>query len=97
MLDQLPTLLAGLGPWGIAIGVGLTFFVQWIQARRNPKPASPDSPTVPVPSGTPVLDAILDALRRRMTRPAHTFEAFTQDIDPETAIKILAAFDAVRK
>lgn len=49
--NQLNLLLAGLGPWGIFIGIGVTLLSQWAKKRMSPSP--PPAP-VPAPAPSPV-------------------------------------------
>jgi hypothetical protein len=81
-LNALNAALAGLGPWGVLIGVGLTFGAQWLRAKMK-QPAAPTSPVAPPvapaepipapPSAPPVHDApepkrpLLDALNAVLT------------------------------
>lgn len=70
-LNQLPALLAGLGPWGIVIGVGVTLLAQWLRNRVSPSNPSPQPGPLPQPrpgpSETPLLDALLSILKNRFT------------------------------
>jgi hypothetical protein len=80
-LNALNAALAGLGPWGVLIGVALTFGAQWLRARmKQPsgpvspnasapvRPSSPPAPEVPVgPSVTEPKQPLLDALNALLT------------------------------
>jgi hypothetical protein len=102
-VDALSQLLAGLGPWGVAIGIALTVGGQWVRNRMQPTaPAPPVTPApaagpaapvvvTPAPaapaSPSPVLDAILAIIRLRLQTAAAG-----ADIDHETAGDVLKAF-----
>lgn len=52
--NQLNLLLAGLGPWGIVIGIGVTILAQWAKRRMDsPKPAPAPAPAPVEPSPAP--------------------------------------------
>jgi len=58
-LNALNAALAGLGLWGVLIGVALTFGAQWLRARMK----QPSAPSVPAPAlpVAPVAPAIPNA------------------------------------
>lgn len=86
-LSQLQAALAGLGPWGIVLGVAITLAVQWYKGRQ-PAPAAGD------PS-TPLLDAVLNLIRVKHTSaPAQPVK---RDIDHETADNLIGSFGSTRK
>lgn len=93
-LSAVQTLLDGLGPWGVLIGIGLTFLAKYLQAKVNPVAPSPaPSPAPDAPSDTPILDALLKMLKDRLTKPkAEAVGALpdAQDIDGEAAAKLLS-------
>lgn len=100
MDPQILNVLAQLGPWGLAVAA---LYLWW--RSRNPAPPAPTpSPTpgpepVPTPSQTPILDALLELLRKKLLRQATTptFEAKSAteakptpaDIDEDTATELL--------
>jgi hypothetical protein len=94
-LTNLNALLAGLGPWGILIGAGLTIGVNWFRNRRNPQPApapaDPANPNAPAPkpSGTPILDMVLDVIRKRLRPVSFQSLPAEPDLTPEEAVEIL--------
>lgn len=55
-LNALNAALAGLGPWGVLIGIGLTFGAQWLRARMQQQ-AAPSAPANPVAPAVPTPDA----------------------------------------
>lgn len=92
-MDQLIPLLAGFGPWGILAGAGLTLLVQWVKRRQNPTPTPAPGPAPVNPTDTPVLDALLAILRKRLVPPAapKADAIAPADIDHETVAKVLGA------
>ena len=69
-MDLSPLLNSG-NIWLIAIGIGITLLMQW--AKQKFAPANPNNPTptpgptpAPTPGGSPILDALLDLLKKRL-------------------------------
>lgn len=99
-VNALLPILSQFGPWGLALAAG----IMWLRARNGgplvpaPKPKpDPLGPDVPAPlqpapdsGGTPLLDALLLALRKRFS-PAQRFESLpaTKDIDSDEALALL--------
>lgn len=103
-LNSLLPLLAQLGPWGLAAAAAIMWLRARNGGpllpvpKPNPAPQpDPLGPTVPAPllpapdsGGTPLLDALLFALRRRLA-PVQKFEHKPDgnDIDPATAAELI--------
>lgn len=71
-MEGLNAALAALGPWGILIGAVIAIAGRYLRDRMGPAPVSPDpkpSPA-PAPSSTPILDAILQILRAKLSPSA---------------------------
>ena len=101
-LTALNAWLAGLGPWGIALGAALTIAAKILRDRmsKQPQPAPAPAPAPapqpqPAPSDTPLLDALLQVLRLRLTK--RVFAAgpgsapVSADITPEQFSKVVDA------
>lgn len=86
-LSQLNAMLAGLGPWGILIGVGLTFLVQWLKGKQG-QPVKPDQPDK---QDTPLLDALLALLKLKLAKPAPDPKPASKDIDDDTLHALFGA------
>jgi len=52
-LSSLLPLLSGLGPWGVAIGVGVTILIQRLGIKIPTLPTLPTTPTAPVNPALP--------------------------------------------
>ncbi len=98
-LNQIPALLSGLGPVGVIVGVLLVLALQYAQKRLSPPAPGPNpgpAPAPDAPGGTPILDALLNLLRLRLTkRESEMIQSFpvtrTRDIDDDTLAKLFAA------
>jgi hypothetical protein len=102
---DLNALLASGNWWAIAVGIGLTLASQWAKSRIAPSPTpGPNQPgpvPAPAPNGTPILDALLELLKKRMLAGSGGFETMspmsygsapptTGDIDQAAATKLLS-------
>lgn len=108
-LDPLMTLLAGLGPWGLLIGAGITLGLQWLAKRRNPTPVDPDKPTDPTAPKRPILDALMEFLRLFLEKksaapkvqfgeaPKPQMDADGEDLDEEKVKKLLGVLFDLKK
>src|ERR1044071_9467389 len=82
-LSQLNALLAGLGPWGILVGVGLTILAQWAK-RKFPtqRGSSHGSVAVERPARRP--RPVGHPRRRRADDPRPVGEAEVPDPGPRS-------------
>lgn len=105
-LNALLPVLAQLGPWGLAAAAAIMWLRARNGGKLIPTPApnpAPVDPTVPSPlqpaplqpapnsGGTPLLDALLFALRKRLAPAQQKFEHRPDgdDIDPATAAELI--------
>lgn len=100
-MDALSAFLSSLGPYGALAAFGLGALAKIIHARMQAAPVAPSpgpapAPVpvpVPAPSSTPIIDAILNLVRSRFTKPATPSPAapapVVADIDHATAAELL--------
>lgn len=85
-MDLTPLLNLIPPPWNMVAIFALGVLAKWWHGRLNQPAPAPGPTPAPEPSNTPLLDAILAALRARLGRPAPT----AQDIHPEKVGQLLA-------
>ena len=99
-MPDLNQLAAQMGPYGVLIVVGLFFGVRYLLSTFNvkvtpaipsPAPSPSPSPSPNEQSGTPVLDALLRALREALAKRAAAEGRAVEDVVAEATVNQFGA------